>query len=105
MRFRHIYIGLGSFLVILLSLLTDPDTGIIKELSFGAGTVATLIILVKAVLYVGLLHFSRKGLMDYLNLEKFFTKAALTPEGAGMALIAVGVYTLAIALVIFAGTH
>lgn len=104
MRFRHIYMGLGSVLVILLSLMTDPDTGLIKELPFGAGTVATIVILLRAILYVALLHVSRKALTDYFDLEEYCNKAKQTAEGAGNAVIGIGIYTVAMALVIFAAT-
>lgn len=104
MRFRHIYIGLGSLFVILIWLLTDPDTGLITSLPIGASTVATLVILLKSVLYVGVLHLSRKALCDYLNMEKIFTRAAQSAEGAGLVAISVSLLMIAIAIVMFAAT-
>ncbi len=85
-------------------LLTDPSTGLIRDLPFGAGTVASIIILLKAVLYTGFLHISRKGLMDYFDLEEFINKAKQTSEGAGSATIGAGLYTIAMAIVIYAAT-
>jgi hypothetical protein len=105
MRFRHVYMGLGIFFTLLISLLTDPDTGLVQALPFGAGTVATVVILLKAILYTGLLHITRKGLLDYFNFEEFLNKAKLSSEGAGNAIIGVGLYCVAMAIVIYAATH
>ena len=104
MRFRHVFIGLGSVLTVLVLLLSDPDHGFIQNLPFGSSTAATLIILVTSILYIGLLHLARKGLLDYLDLEVLFKKALQTSEGAGLALISVSGMMIAIALVILAAT-
>src|SRR5574343_559800 len=104
MRFRYVYIGIGSILVILLSLLSDPDTGFIQNMKMGAGTLATIIVLSKGILYAALLHFTRKGLMDYFDMETAMNKAMQTPEGAGKAMIANALYTIAMAIVIYAAT-
>lgn len=103
MRFRNIYTIVGSFLVILLWLVTDPDNGLIQHLSFGASTVATLVVLTKALLYVTLLHYSRKALFDYVDLSELFDNAKKDND-SGEALIALAIFTLAIAVVIYAST-
>lgn len=105
LRFRHMYMGVGSLLVIALFLLTDPDSGLIQALPFGAGTVANILILVKSVLYVGLLHLSRKAMMDYIDLEEIFKKAMGSSRGAGLFSIAVALMCISIAIVIYAATH
>lgn len=102
MRFRNIYIFIGGFLVILLYLITDPDAGIIQNLPFGANTIVLLSTLLKSIWYVGLLHLSRRALLDYLDLSAMLEKAEQTSEGAGKALIAVGLFMIAISIVIFA---
>lgn len=102
MRFRHIYMIIGSILTLLLWLLTDPDTGFIQNLGFGASTVATIVILLKSVFYVALLHMSRKALIDYIDLKPYFDKALQTSEGAGRALMAVAIMMIAIAIVMLA---
>ncbi len=104
MRFRNTFVGLGSVLVIAVLLMSDPSNGFIHNLPFGSGTLSTLIILVSSILYIGLLHFARKGLLDYLDLEVYFKKALQTPEGSGSALIAVSLMMVAISIVIFAAT-
>ena len=103
MRFRNIYTIIGSFLVIFLWLLTDPDGGLIQHMSFGASTVATLVVLTKSLLYVTLLHYSRKALFDYIDLSEYFENAKKDGD-SGEALIALAIFTLAIAVVIYAGT-
>ena len=104
MRFRNVFIGVGGLLTFLVLLMSDPDGGFVRNLPFGAGTLSTIIILVSSILYIGLLHVARKGLFDYLDLEVYFKKALQTPEGAGQALISVGLFVIAIAIVILAAT-
>jgi len=101
-RFRNVFLGIGGFLTLLVLLMSDPDGGLIKNLPFGAGTLSILIVLVSSILYIGVLHLGRKSLIDYINLEQYFKKALLTPEGAGLALIGVGLMMVSIALVILA---
>jgi hypothetical protein len=105
MRFRNVFLGIGALLVILILMLTDPSTGAVRQLPFGAGALATLVTLFVAILYVGFLHISRKGLLDYIDVQVFFEKALETPQGAGLALIAVGLYTIAFSIVVFAAVR
>ena len=102
LRFRHAFLGLGSVLTVLVLLMSDPDGGFIRHLPFGAGTLSILIILVTSILYVGVLHLARKALMDYIDLEQYFKKAIMSPEGAGLAIVGVGLMMVSIALVIMA---
>lgn len=102
MRFRHVFMGIGSLLIILILTLTDPQNNVITNMPFGAGTLATLIVLWTSVLYVALLHVSRRSLLDYLDLQRVIEKAMLTPEGAGMVAIAVGLIMISISIVISA---
>jgi len=104
MRFRHVYMGIGTILVLLLWAMTDPDHGFIRALPFGASTVATIVILLKSVLYVGILHLSRKALLDYLDLGEVFKKAMNTSEGAGYAAMAIGLIMISVAIVMYAAT-
>lgn len=104
-RHRFTYIWIVGFLVVLFSVLTDPDTGLIKELPFGAGTVATLIVLSKGVIYSALLHFTRKGLMDYFDMEEAWNLCKQNPVATALFTVGAGLYTLAMAVVIYAATH
>lgn len=104
MRFRNVFLLIGSLLTIVVLFMSDPDSGLVQNLPFGGGTVALLIVLVTSILYVGMLHLSRRALMDYIDLEVYFKKALMSPEGAGLAIIGVGLMMVAIALVILAAT-
>lgn len=105
MRFRYKFLGLGSVAVILLLLVSDPDSKIVQHLPFGSGTVSILVNLVISILYIGILHLGRKALMDYIDLEDFFKQALKTPEGSGQAIIGIGLFSVAIAIVVFAATR
>lgn len=104
MKFRHVFLGLGSFLVLNVLLLSDPDSGLITNLPFGGGTMSLLIILASSVLYIGLLHLARKALLDYIDLGTFFKTAVRTPEGAGLAIVGVGLIMISVAIVILTAT-
>ena len=101
-RFRYLYMGFFGALALLLLFVTDPDSKLVTALPIAAGFVATIVLLVSAVLYVTMLHLSRRGMFDYVDLSVFFTKALSTPTGAGLALVGIGLSNIAIAVVILA---
>lgn len=105
MRFRNVFLGIGSLLTVLVLLLSDPDGGLVQNLPFGTGTVSLLITLVISILYIGLLHLARKGLFDYIDLSVYFKKALETPQAAGMALIAIALAMISVSIVILAATR
>lgn len=102
MRFRDIYLGVGSILVLAVVFMSDPSVGLIAQLPFGSSTLGLIINIVISLFYIGLLHYSRKALVDYVDLEVFFKKAVETSQGAGFALIGIGLIMTAISLVIIA---
>lgn len=104
MRFRNIFMVFGGILVLFIWFLTDPDLGLITSLKVGGSTIATIVILLKSVLYVGILHLSRKALLDYLDLKQIFDKALESSSGAGHASIAVALVMVAVSIVMFAAT-
>lgn len=101
-RFRNVFIGIGGVLTILLMFLLDPDSRLVENLPLGATTVVQLGLILKIILFVGVLHFSRKALFDYIDLSAFFERAYQTPEGAGRALMAIALTMVAVALVALA---
>lgn len=103
-RFRHIFFGLGSVTVLALYMATDPDAGIIQNLPVGAGTLAMMVILLKAILYVVLLHYSRKAIFDYINLRTLILQTKEDPVGAGLSVIGISIFVLAVSIVIYAAT-
>lgn len=102
MRFRDIYLGVGSVLVLAVVFMSDPSVGLISQLPFGSSTLGLIINIIISLFYIGLLHYSRKALIDYIDMEVFFKKALESSQGAGMALIGVGLIMASIALVIVA---
>ena len=104
MRFRHVFLGLGTLFVAIMLTITDPDAGIITDLSFGAPFIATIAILTKAIVYVALAHIARKGLFDYIDLEDYFKKAIEEPIAAGLALVSVGLFFIGIAILVMSAT-
>ncbi len=102
MRFRYVYMGLIVTLVLALLLLTDPDSGLIDNLPFGATTLVYILFCFKSVLGVVFLHVSRRALLDYIDLKSVFDKAMTSSEGAGSATIGIGLIFLSIALIFLA---
>lgn len=103
-RKRNYFALIGSFIMICLWLVTDPDAGIITDMPVGAKLLDIFTVLSKGIIYVLLLHYCRKYVLDYINFKQLTDKAHESPEGAGLAAIAIAVYTLAFAIVIFAAT-
>jgi len=103
-RKRNVFALLGSLIMIILWLITDPDAGIITSMPVGAKILDIFTVLSKGIIYVLLLHFCRKYILDYVNFRSQMEKACETPQGAGAAAISTAIYTLAFAIVIFAAT-
>ncbi len=104
-RFRHHFMTVGTFLVVLLWLLTDPDNNIISHLPYGASTIATIVVLLKTIMYVTVLHLSRRALTDYLDLETVMKKAMEGPTGGGLVFVGIAIIYLALAVLINAAVH
>jgi hypothetical protein len=90
LRFRTIFILLGSLLVLAALLLTDVDNGIQTVLMVGGLTSGLL-----AVLFS---HLARKALMDYpeADMQRLFHTAGKSPTGAGLALVAIAIIVYAL---------
>lgn len=104
-RFRNWFMVIGVTTALLLSILMDPDLGVITQMTFGTALVAQLTIMSKAFLFIALLHFSRKALADYIDLEDLFKRALGSPGGAGSAIIGVGLVMVSLAIVIYTAVH
>lgn len=107
MRFRTIYAIGGFILVVALWLLTDPDLGLIQDLTFGAGLVATIVLLSKGVLGPTLLHITRKAMFDYkeADMGELAKKSLQSSTGAAIFALAISLMCLAFAIVIAAFIH
>lgn len=84
----------------LIVFLTDPSVGLVSQLPVGSSTVGLMINFLVSMWAVGLLHYSSRALLDYIDKEEFFKQAIKTPTGAGLALIAIAGIMIAIAIVI-----
>jgi hypothetical protein len=83
----------------LLDILTDTETGIINDMPFGAGLLAYLVLLGRAVIAVLALHWLVAFIFDCLELDIVKT-AKLHPEHNGLYAVAVAIYAVAFAVVI-----
>lgn len=81
MRTRNILIIGTPIAIILGLLLTDPDKGVSTAM-WALGSVSGLVA-------VALSHFSRKGLFDYIDMEKIAEKAYENPVGAGLVFLGI----------------
>lgn len=102
MKFRYVFMGLGSLLTLIVLFLTDPDLGAIQEMPFGANTLSILIVLLTSVFYIGMLYLGRKALFDYVDLYDVIKKATSTPEGAGLVVVGLGLFSISISIAIYA---
>lgn len=100
-RFRHKFMIFGSILVVLGLILSDPDSPFIQDIAFGAGAVATVLILLKTVIHVTMAHLSRKALFDYIDFEEVAKICMQSPIGAGLLAISIGLFFLGISIIIF----
>lgn len=102
MRFRHVYTFLLSALIVLAMFLADPDNGFIQNLKYGAGTVAFILVTLRATLYVSLLHVSRRALFDYVRMGALLRAAEEGNIAASLIFVGITLAMIAIAIVIAA---
>lgn len=108
-RLRTVYLFYVTILMITLMLFSDPDSGIIRNLAFGAGVIASLTWQFQAAISITLLHFTRKSMFDYIDLGDIYDLCMGKVEGvqanpvaAGLFMIGVSVFVLAFAIIIAA---
>lgn len=81
MRFRNIFLGLGTLLVAFALFMTDVDRG--------ASTAIWFLGAASGIIAVALAHLSRKGLFDYIDMQEYAKKAAETPLGSAIVFLGV----------------
>jgi hypothetical protein len=81
MRFRYWFMGFGSAAILAALLLTDPDNGLMTGM--------LMLALVTPVLAVAFAHLGRRGLFDYLDMQKVAERAQDGPTGAGLVFLGV----------------
>lgn len=104
MRARNLYVIVGSILVLLLWLVSDPDLNLIENLPFGSGTVVMLLYTVRGILLASMVYVTRKAMFDYpeADFQSLGSIAKREPVGAALYAIAISISTLAFAIVIAA---
>lgn len=102
MRFRDLYVIVGTITTILLLFISDPDSKLIQNLGGFASTIIVLTIIAKGILGAALLYVTRKAMFDYkvADFAKLGENATRTPEGAGLYAIAIAIMTVAFAIVL-----
>lgn len=95
-RFRNLFLLVGSALVLAVLMATDPDEGLLT--GFWALSIA------KGIVAVAFVHLARKALMDYpeADMRTLFRLARSSATGAGLALIAQAIIILGL-LFLFGG--
>lgn len=103
-RFRTVFLWAMFIFPAVVWILTDPQGNIIGNVGIFAPLVSLFTTLSPALWLVGFLHVAYKALFDYVEADRkaLLKKALETPEGAGMALIGLGLAMTAIATVIAA---
>ena len=99
LRHRWLFLVAGSIIAFGLSLYSDPDHGIATALGITG--------LFQGIWAVAAAHYSRKWVLDYpeANQRLLFSKAAESPTGAGLALVALAIAFLAFALIFSPRAH
>lgn len=104
LSYKKVFFGLGTVLTLLVLLLGDPSSGLIQNIPFGVKTIELLISLALSVLYIGMLYVGVKAILDFVDLEALYKKAMLSSEASGYAMIAAGLMSIAVAIVILAAS-
>lgn len=98
-RHRTLFLFLGSMIAFAASYFTDPDNG----LSTGLAVVG----LAQGIWAIWLAHWGRKAIADYREADQrmLFAKASESPEGAGLALIALAIIFVGLLFVFSTRAH
>lgn len=104
LNFRNIALIVGVLITIVFLYLVDPEVGLLKNLSAGSMVVYYLVLLSRATLVVALVHIFRKILFPYpeADFRVMLANALASPEGAGLASIAIAIMVLAISATVIA---
>ncbi len=81
LRFRHIFMIGGTFIVMLYLFLSDPNGGNL--------TIPFFAKLATPIIAVWFAHLARKALFDYLDMSAVLRKAKETATGAGLVFLGI----------------
>lgn len=103
---RVSYTVLLTWFVVFVLFLVDPDSGLIQNLPFGAGAVATLVVSLRPVIIITLIHYTRKWIFDYVNVEDIYNSVMESDNYIAKAIfaLAMAVFTLGFAIVFAAAS-
>lgn len=99
-RHRSLFLFGGALIAAALSFFTDPD-------AHGLSTLLGGLAIIQGVWAVAAAHWGRKALTDYPEADqrRLFAKAAESPTGAGLALIALAILFVGLLLVFAPRAH
>ncbi len=100
-RGRNRYTFTLTWLVVVLLFMMDPDSGLIQNLPFGAGALATLVVSLRPIIVVTLIHYTRKWIFDYVDINDIYQSVMASDNQVAKALFAVamGLFTLGFSIV------
>lgn len=104
---RNNYTVWLTWFVICILFLVDPDSGLIQNLPFGAGAVATLVVSLRPIIIITLIHMTRKWIFDYVDLSRIYHSVMESENYVAQALFALSmaVFTLGFAVVFAVGSN
>lgn len=104
MRLRTSLFIIAFFIVPILFILTNPDTGIIKDLPVAAEILTYIVYISRAFIGVVLLMVVRKLIHDYpsADVDTLLKEAITGSTSAAIAIVGMAVFSLSYAVVIFA---
>jgi len=100
------YTVLLTWFVVFILFLVDPDSGLIQNLPFGSGAVATLVVSLRPVIVITLIHYTRKWIFDYVDVEDIYVSVMESDNFIAKAIfaLAMAVFTLGFAIVFAAAS-
>lgn len=103
LRKRFLWLFIGSLVAFAGLWIADPSNSTLSGIaSEGTGFIVTIQILTKTFVYFSLFHIGRKIIFDYIDICSIYTKVMKDENstGAGLFMIGVGLFSIAIAIVI-----
>ena len=92
----------GLMIMVVSWILTDPDLGLINDLPFGSNLVTVFTYASRAMILIALLHYCRKAVSDYFDMETAWRSVKDNPMAVAIYTLAIAVMTTAFATVIAA---
>lgn len=106
-RNRYKYSFIYLFISLLMLVITDPDNKIITDLPYIASIIIYIKIALGLILASTFYYISKSNLFDYkeADTQVLLRKAMETSQGAGLAIIGLGIIMLAVAIIMMSISH